>query len=121
MVTDGEPTSGGVAMLLNVLNLVALFILVIITGWYAYSTRKMLGEMKAQAHAVREQSLLLSKSAQIVAKSAQIAGWDRITKAASAAGLPAASPLTKLSQLVTQLGELDAELDSQSKASRPEI
>ena len=104
---------------MNILNLVAFVVLIVITAWYARSTAKMLREMKQQTDTVRNQSLLLSKSAQIAAKSARIAGWDSLTKAAGAAGIPIGNPLEKLGQLVKQLEELDAELDAQSKPSQP--
>ena len=61
---------------MSALNFVATLILVGITAWYAYSTAKMLREMKRQADIVREQSTLISKSA-------QIAAWVGLTTAAS--------------------------------------
>ena len=63
-----------VTVLLNTLNLLATPMLAAITAWCAYSTAKMLGEMRRQADAVREQSLLVSKSAQVVA-------WAALTTA----------------------------------------
>lgn len=84
---------------MSALNFVATLILVGITAWYAYSTAKMLREMKRQADIVREQSALISNSA-------QIAAWVGLT---TAEGHPARqNPYEKLRQLVTYLEEAES-------------
>ncbi len=84
---------------MSALNFVATLFLVSITAWYAYSTAKMLREIKRQADIVREQSVLISKSA-------QIAAWVGLT---GAAAYPAGqNPYDKLRQLVTNLEEAES-------------
>lgn len=87
-------------MFLSILNLLVTPILVAITAWYAYSTAKILREMKRQADAVRDQSLLVSKSA-------QIAAWAALT---NAAGHPdGQNPYMQIRRLVEQLEKLNFE------------
>ena len=86
-------------MLLSALNLLATLILAAITAWYAYSTAKMLREMRRQADAVREQSWFVSKSAQVVA-------WAALT---TAAGHPTdEKPYERLRKLIEQFEKADA-------------
>jgi hypothetical protein len=83
---------------LSALNLLGTLILAAITAWYAYSTAKILREMRRQADAVREQSLLVSKSAQVVA-------WAALTTLkAHPAG---EKPYERLRELIRQLEEAD--------------
>ena len=84
---------------MSVLNFVATLILVGITACYAYSTAKMLREMKRQADIVREQSVLISKSA-------QIAAWVGLTNATAHPARQ--NPYEKLRQLVTNLEEAES-------------
>jgi len=90
-------------MFLSILNLLATPILVGITAWYAYSTAKMLREMKRQGNVVHEQSSLVSKSA-------QIAAWAALINAdAHPAGQ---NPFQQLRKLVEQLERLDGESEA---------
>jgi len=82
-----------------VLNFIATLILVCITAWYAYSTAKMLSEMKRQADIVREQSLIVSKAAQITA-------WAGLTNAETHPS--GQNPFKKLRELATSLEKEDS-------------
>jgi len=90
-------------MFLSILNLLATPILVGITAWYAYSTAKMLREMKRQRDVVHKQSLFVSKSA-------QIAAWAALTNAETHP--VGQNPFQQLRKLVEQLGKLDGESEA---------
>ena len=93
---------------LSVVNAIATLCLVGVTVWYAISTARMLREMERQAEASHEQSLILSKAAQIAAW----AGY--INAAVQNAGLLTEtahmqpSPFSKVLQLAGELEQLDA-------------
>ena len=85
---------GEARMDIGTANLIATLSLVAITAWYAYSTAKMLAEMKRQAEAVQAQS-------QLLAKAAQISAWAALM---NAAGHPSGqNPFEKLRALVADL------------------
>ena len=84
---------------LGVANLITTIVLAAITAWYAWSTAKMLGELKKQADAARAQLGLMSKSA-------QIAAWAALMEAA---GHPAGqNPFERLRALVAELERLES-------------
>ena len=47
---------------ISMINLIATVILAAITGWYAYTTARMLGEMQKQARLIQRQTRLLAIS-----------------------------------------------------------
>lgn len=84
------------AIILQVLNLVALLVLVGLTAWYARSTARTVQELRRQVDSSSKQSI-------IIAKSAQISAYAALTKADS--NPPEQSPFVHLRRLVQELDE----------------
>lgn len=79
-----------IAIALNIFSLIITVILVLITGWYAYSTHKMFKAMREQK--------------EILLKSAQVSAWAALT---NAAGHPTGqNPFSRLRILAQQLESL---------------
>ena len=108
-------TTEQVTAALGLVSALSTLLLVGITVWYAISTARMLREMERQAEASHEQSLILSKAA-------QIAAWVGYSNAAvqNAALLTQTAhmqpnPFNKVLVLAGELEQLDAQRGRASK------
>jgi hypothetical protein len=88
---------------------IATAVLVVVTFYYAVTTHRILGAMQGQAEAMREQSRLL-------AKSAQVAAWAGLVHAAVEAGGP--DPRTRVKALALELEALEQRLADQPHGDR---
>lgn len=89
-------------ILLQVLNLLALLLLVGLTAWYARSTSKTVKELQRQVDSSSRQS-------EIIAKSAQVSAYAALTRAKS--NPPEQSPYVHLRRLVKELEEYGTDLN----------
>ena len=109
-MTTEQVTAG-----LGLVSAAATLGLVGITVWYAISTARMLREMERQAEASHEQSLILSKAAQIAAW----AGYSNAAVQNSALLTETdhmqSNPFKKVLQLAGELEQLDAQRARGSK------
>jgi len=93
---------GKTALLIAIVNMSATLILIGVTGWYAFSTNKILRVMKDQSQTMRDQMKLLLKSV-------RVAAWTGLI---NAAGNPAGqNPILKLRELVEQLDKLEKKFE----------
>jgi hypothetical protein len=108
-------TTEQVTAALGLVSAMATLGLVGITVWYAVSTARMLREMERQAEASHEQSLILSKAAQIAAwvgySNAAVQNSALLTQTAPMQP----NPFKKVLQLAGELEQLDAQRARASK------
>lgn len=86
---------------LQLINAFITFLLVGITGWYAWSTSRMLKAIRDQVEAVKRQSALMMKATQISA-------WVGLQEAAGHP--PDFNPIPKLRELIKELYEMEAQM-----------
>jgi hypothetical protein len=98
-----------------VLNALATLGLVGITVWYAISTARMLREMERQAEASHEQSLILSKAAQIAAWAGYINAAVQNSALLTQTEHMQPNPFQKVQLLAGELEQLDAQRARRSK------